>query len=292
MTSTYLNCFAILDEVRYGLQEHSDALVRGQQRGLHDNNWLTGEINKAQDFVYSMMRKRMPGFFVARAYITGVDSVYDLPADYGSMIIFKDDKGRNVLPVDYDVLKRPTQQGSDRRYYKYGRTLVLDKDGVTATYELWYFKKPRQLHMGKFHAAGTGTGTLDKPAKRIADYYNGAVIECIDNDWHDTIADYTAARVVTLTNTGQAIVKGDFYGTVSELPDFCHHLIGPRAMLTIRSTSPTAKAGPPSKTDMDLYREQLLAIMRDYQDTEPDVDWEQILGDFAPRMHTYGILAE
>ena len=59
-----------------------------------------------------------------------------------------------------------------------------------------------------------------------------------------------------------------------------------------RSTSPTAKAGPPTKTDMDLFREQLLTIMRDYQDTEPDVDWEQVWGDFAPRMHMYGILAE
>jgi hypothetical protein len=292
MYSTYLNCFAILEKVRYGIQEHSDALVRGQQRGTHNNNWLISEINDAQDFVYSMVRKRMPGFFVVKASITGVNSVYDLPADYGSMIIFKDDRGRQVWPVDYGQLKRTDQTGSDRRYYKKGETLVLDKDGVTKTYTLWYFKKPRQLHMGRIDTGGTGSCTLDKAAKRLADYYNGAILESIDGDWHDPIADYTAARVATLTNTGQAVTKGDFYGMVSELPTFCHHLIAPRAMLTIRSTSPTVKAGPPSKTDMDLFREQLLTILRDYQDTEPDVDWEQVWGDFAPRQTFTGILAE
>ena len=292
MNSTYRNCFQILEKIRYGIQEHSDALVRGQQKALHSNDWLIGEINDAQAFLYSMTRKRMPGFFVGRANITGVNSVYALPADYGSLIVFKDEKGRQVLPVDYAQLKRTNQRGSDRRYYKQGFTLRLDQDGVDKTYELWYFQQPRDLHMGKVDTAGTGSFTADKPAKRLDDYYNGMIVESIDGDWHDTVEDYDEARVVDLTDAAQAVAKGEYYGLVSELPVFLHHLIAPRAMLTIRSTSPTVKNGPPTKTDMDLFREQLLTVLRDFQDTEPDVDWEQVWGDHAPRQQFFGILAE
>jgi len=292
MDSTYQNCFAILEDIRFGIQEHSDALVRGQQTGLHSNDWLIRKINDAQAFVYSMIRKRMPGFFVASASITGVDSVYTLPADYGSLIIFKDENGHRVLPVDYDMLKLTNQQGSDRRYYKKGNTLVLDKDGITKTYTLWYFRKPRDMHTGKVDTGGTGSCTLDKPAKRIVDYYNGSVIESITGDWHSTISDYTAARVATLSDAAQAVAKGEHYGMVSEIPDFAHHLIAPRALLDIRSTSPTCKAGPPKRVDLELFNDHLLTMLRDYQDTEPDVDWEEILGDFAPRVQIWGTLME
>lgn len=292
MDSTHINCFAILEEIRFGIQEHSDALVRGQQPGLHSNEWLIKKINGAQAFIYSIMRKRMPGFFVDRVDITGVDSVFTLPSDYGSLIVFKDDQLRQVLPVDYDHLKRRNQTGHERRYYKKGATLVLDKDGVDKTYELWYFKRPRKMHIGKVDTGGTGTFVADKAARRQDDYYNGAIVESIDGDWDDVIADYTAARVVTLTDNTQAVAKGEYYGLVPEIPDFVHHLIAPRALLEIRSTSPTVKSGPPPRTAVDLFREDLLTVMRDFQDTEPDVDWEQVFGDFAPRQQFFGIMAE
>lgn len=292
MDSTYSNCFAILETVRYGIFEFSDSLVRGQIKGSHYNEWLVRQINDAQAYVYSMIRKRLPGFFVSKATITGVNSVFALPADYGSLIVFKNDQGQQVFPVDYDRLKRPTQTGNKLLYYKKGTDLIVDKDGITQTYTLWYFKRPRELTMGKIDTAGTGTCTLDKNAKRIADYYNNARIECIDGDWDDVISDYTAARVVTLTDNTQAVTKGHYYGTVPEIPDFSRHLIAPRTVLHVRSNSPICKAGPPSRADLNLYNEQIVAMLRDYQDTEPDVDWEQILGDFAPRQHIFGIVTE
>lgn len=292
MDSTYLNCFSILETVRYGIFEFSDAMVRGQLPGSHKNDWLLRQINDAQSYVYSQMRKRLPGFFVAKASITGVNSVFALPADYGSLIVFKNEKGQQVWPVGYDRLKRPTQTGNKLLYYKKGTDLIVDKDGITQTYTLWYFKRPRELTMGKIDTGGTGTLTLDKNAKRIADYYNGATIECIDGDWDDVISDYSAARVATLTDGSQATVKGHYYGTVPEIPDFSRHLISPRAILTIRANSPICKAGPPTPADISLFNDQLITMLQDYQDTEPDVDWEQIWGDFAPRQNVFGIIAE
>jgi len=283
---TYYNCYAILEQVRLGISEYSEGLVRGLVPGTHHNKQIINEINKAQLYIYAIVRKRMPGFFISRADIVGVNSVYALPWDYGSNIVFKTDQKLPVHPINVDQLKTANQSGTDRRYYQRGQSFVLDKDGITKTYELWYYRKPRRIHMGRFAAGGTGTCTLSQDAQRVDDYYNGMIVESVDGDWHDPISDYTAARAATLTNAAQVVVADAWYGIVPELPDFFQDLISERAILTLKKISPIVKEKPKAD-DYQLFEDQLAARIRDHMDIAPDVDWEQVFGDFGPRQPSY-----
>ena len=285
---TYANAYDLLKEVRMGIGEYSEALVNDQLPGTHSNDYIMGEINKAQQLIYALAFERIPGAFIENVDITGVDSVFALPWDFGTLMHFKDDRNRNVERVGIDNLSRTG--GSDLLYYRKGQSLVLDKSGVTDTYTLWYRKKPRKIHAGRFSTDGTAQAYLDtKKIARLDDYYNGMKIEIATDNEIDEITDFTASTGIA-TITGNTS-KGDHYGIVSELPEPLQVLIGTKAILNIRATSPTVKAKP-TKADFDLYNDLLIASFSAFSDMEEDVDFEEMVSDFAPHVKQWGIVAE
>lgn len=273
--STYKNCYSLMEDVRRGLNEYSTAYCDGTDTsGTYSNQQIEDAINRVQKFIYAILMKRIPGIFLTSKAITGVASVFALPTDFGVLHIFKDENNRKVYPIEIDKLKTSGSTGNKRLYYRKGNNLVLDRDGITDAYTLWYFKKCPDITQGKAAAEDT----LASTAKAIADYYNNMVLENVSDAEVSTITDYTAARVVTITNTMDA---DDYYGIVSELPEMFHDLIAPRAIMNIKALSPVTQERP-KQSEISFWFEELRETLKAYAGSEQDVTIEEIFMDLEP----------
>ena len=236
MGETYLNCYALLGKVRVQLNEYTEAYVQGTDTTCkYSNTQIVDGINAARKHIYNLLLKRIPYIFEAEVALTGVNSVYTLPADFGILRYFKDSDGNQIFPIEQNSRRKTNETGSDQHYYRRGNTLVLDKAGVTEECTLIYYRKCRDITQGKAVAGALTSITLATTAKKIADYYNGMVIENVTRDWSDTITDYSSTRVATIAETAAV---DNYYGIVCDMPEAFHHLYIPRAVFEITSNFP------------------------------------------------------
>jgi len=269
--STYYNGYSILKSVRQGINEYGQSGLQYLQGTdttcAHQNDWLMEKINSAQRYIYSLIYQRIPGQFLTSTTLTGVNSVFTLPFDFGVLVEFRDEDGYHVYPVGVPALKPVSVTGSDSHYYRRGNTLVLDKDSVTDTYTLWDHKKPREISQGRASAGAATSITLATSAKVITDYYNGMTLENITSAWIDTIDDYTAARVATISETA---ATSDYYGIVPDIPEIFHHLIPDRAILEVKATSPVIQEKP-GRDEYAFFNESLKAVLDGFGNGQGDV---------------------
>lgn len=272
---TYHNAYDILSDMREGLNEYSTALVQGTStHGKFSNTYLVNKMNRAQRLLYARLLKRIPGEFLTDSAVSVASGVITLPWDFGVVRRLEDQNDFKVYPVDID--KRPVQggQGSKSLYYRKGNYLYLTDDSVTDTYHLWYWRKPRELDVGK---AGGTTNQLASSAKAIADYYNGMVLENITTDAFATITDYTAARVVT----GPSLTAStDYYGIVSDLPEMFHHLIAPLAIIIAKAEHPVSPEKP-TKSEIEIWKSEFDDSVSAFGHMEGDVEPEELFTDFG-----------
>jgi len=277
--ATYFNCYDLVKKVRTVLDEQSKQLQKGRDvSGRYSNDQIVDGINAAQRFIYSLLLKRYPQYFFETASLTGVDSVFTLPADFGQLLYFKDDRGYQVAPILEQNRKLTSSTGSDMIYTQRNNTLVLDKTGITDTYTLFYYRKPRDLDQGKASAGAATSITLASSAKGIVDYYNGMTIENNTKAWVDTIDDYTAARVATISETAAA---DDYYGIVSDLPEMFHYLFVPRAVMSITGLYPGAKEKP-SQSGSILFNDDLRAALSAFSNMGLDRNRSEIFDEWSP----------
>jgi len=283
--STYKNCYTIMEEVRRGLNEYSTIYAQATDTsGGYQNAEIVNEINKAHRYIYDFILRHIPKALLTSTTLTGVASVFTLPFDFGKLLVFKDDKLRKVYPIHIDRLKISGSTGNKRLYYRKGNTLVLDRDSVTDTYTLWYYKKCRTLDQG----AATATNTLATTAVPIADYYNNMQLENISDSEVSTITDYTAARVVSITNQ---MDSGDFYGIISDLPEMFHYLIEMKALINLKNY-PQSMIRPTEIEILD-FKDQLITSVKAYAGTDEDIDMEEIFLDLEPSLpYRLGIVSE
>ncbi|MEE9365992.1 MAG: hypothetical protein V3W44_04815 [Dehalococcoidales bacterium] len=259
------------------MNEYTDGLHKGTSTsGAFNNDWIMRiGINAAQRLLYAILMRLIPNEFLSSEALTGVNSVFTLPWDFGAIVEFRDDKGLKVFPADSRAVPATSGTGSDRVYYTKGSTFVLTKSGVTDDYTLWYWSKPRDLDQGSL-TYSSPTTTLASSAKAIADYYNGMIFEDVTNPLISTITDYTAARVVTITGTPTTL---DYYGIVSELPEPFHHLITPRAILECKALHPATQEKP-TQASYANWMEQVVEALRAYAGSRFDIPPEDIWCDF------------
>lgn len=283
--STYKNAYRLVEDVRRGINEHSDAYMEATDTSpTHSNALIVDEINKAQQFIYALLIKRIPGEFLTSEEITGVASVFTLPSDYGKLCVFKDDYDQKVYPIDINKLKLSGSTGNKRLYYRKGNTFVLDRDSITDTYTLWYYKRPREVDMG----AASGADKLAvATSKDIDDYYNGMYIENKSDSEADLITDYTGStRAITHTDV---LDSGDFYGIVPDLPEMFLDLISPRAIIQMKLL-PTTMVNV-TKFDTDNYSDMVISTLRAFAGSSEDVTVEELFLDLEPSTPRLGIVA-
>lgn len=289
--ATYLNGYTLLEKLWIQLVGYSSQIANylagTDTTGPYSNAQIMDGINAAQRFLYSYLLTRIPYEFEEDIALTGVNSVYTLPADFGRLVFFKDSRGQQIFPIGVKQRRRENESGSDQLYYRKGNTLVLDKPGVTEVCTLIYYRKCRDMEQGKASAGAANSITFAAGAKRIDDYYNGLIIENITQDWIDTITDYVAStRVATIA--AETAAGDDYYGTVSDIPEPFHFLMIPRAVFEITGNYPIAKEKPqvPGKT---FFEEQLLATLRAYAGEALDEYVEDVWCDYAGGGFGHGI---
>ncbi|OEU68509.1 MAG: hypothetical protein BBJ57_07465 [Desulfobacterales bacterium PC51MH44] len=273
---TYENCYDIIADVRRDVNEYSEAYVQGaDDTGAWSNELITQKINLSQFYLYNILFQRNPQhLYRKQVQLTAVDSVFTLPADFAKLEWFKDDQGTPVRKIPIGDL---TPRGvSELMYYQQGNTLVLEKSGSTKTYTLIYRWMPRRIFAGKSFAGAATSITFAKPASKLADYYNGMIIENITKDWVDTITDYSTARVATIAETAAA---NDYFGLVSELPIPFHHLIAPKASMLLRASSPLAQ-NKVTKDEQGMFQEDLTETLLAYGGENDDQDLAEVFNDF------------
>jgi len=280
--STYQNCYALVASVRHAVGEFSEAKVRGEDTlGGYHNDYLVTKINDAIRELYAIISRRVPGLFLEEVDLTGVNSVFTLPWDFGKLVYFKDNYGLKVSEITEPQRKLTDDSGSKRLYRRVGNTLVLDKSGSTDVYTLSYLKKPRNVHHGLVVTGSALSMTFCNKSVKIADYYNGMTVENETADWVDTISDYTAARVATIA--AQTPAKNEAYGLVPEIPDWAHMLIAPRASLMTRQEHPLTKRKP-TPQDFTEYRELLRTTLLQFAAPSDDVDYEELFTSYEPNV--------
>jgi len=271
---TYHNAYNILSDMREGVNEHTTALVQATDTyGKFTNTYLMQKMNRAVRLIYARLLKVNPDHFQTDAAVTVTSGVITLPWDFGMVRRLEDENDAKVFPVDVD--KRPWSggKGSRKLYRRQGNTLVLTDLSYSGTYHLWYWRKPRELDMGK----ATAENTLAASSKLIADYYNGMMLEDVTGLQVGTISDYTAAHVITADIT---LAKDSYYGIVSDLPEMFHHLIAPLGGMIAKAEHPTSPEKP-TKVEVELFRTEFADAVSAFGHIQGDVDVEDIFCDFG-----------
>jgi hypothetical protein len=273
------NCYSILQNIRYAINEHSTALVQGTDTtGAFQNSYLITQINRAQYQIYSILFAQFPDTFLTSSSLSFSDSTASLPADCFKVREIRDSENNPLTPINVGERTVGGLTGSQYAYYRQGNTVRIDKSGVSDTATLYYYTRCREITCGMSSAGGALSLTLASTARGIVDYYNGMTIENITDNWVDTITDYTAARVCTLAAQTGAASK--YYGIVSELPEIFHHLITRKAehlaMANIISPSPA------NKFDLVDFNEDLRTTLISFAGiNNSDVDIDRVINDFG-----------
>lgn len=272
------NAYEILSQVRYGINEHSTAYVQGTDTsGAFKNEELMRNINNAQFYLWSILFKEFPEYFLTSASITFTDSVATLPADCFKIKEISNSDGYPISPIGVDQ-KHIAGGGSRFSYYRYGNTIRIDRDSITETGTIWYYSRCRELNTGITSAGGALSATLATSAKAIADYYNNMLIENVTDSTVDTITDYSAARVCTVSNVWAA---SKYYGIVSDLPEIMQPLISEYAILQTKKSPKVPLQVSPA--DVSLFSEMLREALSSFAGTlNGDVYMDDIINDFQP----------
>jgi hypothetical protein len=274
------NCYSILASVRLALNEYSEAYVQGtDSTGRFNNIYLLEKINEAYRELYAFLVLRMPHLFMAETKITGVNSVYTLPGDFGALVEFRNPDGFQIFPVSWNDRKWESATGTKFEYYRSGNTLVINQPGLAETYTLYYKKKCRNLEMGQAQA-GSGALALKMSAasNNTDDYYNGFGVENITQDTNETISDYVGSTLIaTVTGTP---AENDFYGLTPEIPEPFMHLIQRRAVMMIREEYPLAQVANSAET-YAVYKENMANLLITYADLLGDVPSEEDYEDLV-----------
>ncbi|MFH2074946.1 MAG: hypothetical protein ABIJ57_06300, partial [Pseudomonadota bacterium] len=258
--STYLNCYEMVSLIRYELNDFSTTKLQGTDTsGPFKNDMIIRAINDAQMFVFDKLFPRKPYLFLTSATIAGVASVYTLPSDFYQLHRFEDSNGVEAKEIPIDSRHEAAQAGSLWKFYRLGKTLVLDKDSITSNYTGWYYKRPRQITMGMSSAGGANSITLATSARAELSYYVGMTIEDITADLTSAISAYTAARVATIVGTA---ATSQYYGIVSELPEEFHDLIYRRAAMKLKSMPQSAV--PVNPPEIKQFDEDMQAALDAY----------------------------
>lgn len=276
---TYIgNAYEILSQVRYGINEFSTAYVQGTDTtGAFKNEEIIRYINNAQYHIWSILFEQFPEYFMKTDSISFVSSVATLPADCFKIKELSDSDGSPIVPISVDQ-RHVTGDGSENAYYRYGDTLRIDQDSITGTGTLWYYRRCRELDTGVTSAGGALSATLATTAKAIADYYNDMAIENVTDSTVDTISDYSAARVCTVSNTWAA---SKYYGIVSELPAIFHPLISEYTILQLKK-SPKCPIAV-TIVDVSLFDQMLRSAMKSFAGTfNSDKYISDMFNDFEP----------
>lgn len=282
--ASYKNCYRLVRDVRQGINEFDEALARGEDTvGAYTNEYIIERINDVIQQLYALIMKRRPSEFIQEASIAGVNSVFALPANFGKLVLFRDQYLRKVYSIAQVERRQADHSGSERLYYQKGRSLYLDAVGISATYSLIYKPRARRIHQGRTAEDGTDSLVMEVAQRAVTDdFYNGMIVENESSHWAAEITDYDGSTGVA-TTTGFDSVLSDHYALVPDLPEWAHVLIAPGATIACK-LAPFSKE-PPSQKEIDAYKGLTQVVLNEYAALEDDdQDVVEMFTNFPPNV--------
>lgn len=203
---------------------------------------LLRRLNHTQRRLALVVSKADGDWLVKSVAVTPSNSVITWPADCSKPLYLEETTSGRPVPFATRVMDRRVSRlagttlysGAVEAYFE-RQKIVVNVDGYGTGGTLWYQERVPDLHVGTAATGaatsitlasndGAGVSSGGFGAKAIADYYNGAKVEIVSGTGAgiDTISDYTAARVATVTGTYDTT---SVYGTVSKLPEECWSLM-------------------------------------------------------------------
>lgn len=236
-----INAYFILRDVRDKVDEASETHWQDRE--------LLRIINQVQMGLAMHLTMIPGGWLLKSASVTPVDSVITLPSDCGKPVYLEETSTkypiRMSIPVGDRMYTREPGAQTPPNAYTLRRSIVLNVDSYTTPCTLWYHERVPDLHAG---TAGSSSGasklyldTGNEP-RFTDDYYNDQVVEMIDPtskliEISSTISAY--AGLTAYATVIGAPASGDFYGTISKLPDECLPVLVLKAAL-IALSKPSA----------------------------------------------------
>lgn len=241
---------------------------------------LLGYLNASQSFLGRKIQLANVGWLVKSASVTPVASVITLPSDCAKPIYLEETSSGRPIPIAGDVMdRRVTRLAGTTLYsgvteaYRQMNALVVNSDNYTEACTLWYQIRVPDLHVGTASAGaatsitlsahdGAGVSSGGFGARQVVDYYNGAQIEIVSGTGlgTDTISDYAATKVATVTGTYST---DSVYGTISRLPEESHHLMWLDAAM-IALAKPGAELDPSYFKFMKVLRDEAVDEFEDW----------------------------
>jgi len=214
------------------------ALLRDNVNEATASHWtdvnLMRRLNNAQAKTALHVAQTPGQWLLKSASVTPVASVITLPADCAKPIYLEETVSGAAVEwlssVSHRRVSRSVGTTLDAGYleaYPLRLTMEVNRSAYTTACTLWYQIRVPDLATGTAAAGGALSLTLpdDRVSVRVADYYNSVTFEVISGTGTaivDTITDYTAARVCTVSGTYDATTV---FGTISMLPPETHNLM-------------------------------------------------------------------
>ena len=233
-----MNAYSMMLDVRDNIAE--------QTAKKWDDANIQRKLNTAQRKLTLLLSMSPGDWLVVSTDLTPSDSLITLPSDCMKPVYMEEADTGIPIELNSNVRDRSIGRvpGSSLGVIQADAYLLKDyievnQAGYSNGVTLWYQKRVPDLALG---VAGSGSGAAVLEFQKVNtpsgvdDYYNGVSIETMHTTnlnvlLSDTITDYVGSTVkATITGTPSS---GDFYGTISTLPEECHALMVLMATTTL-----------------------------------------------------------
>ena len=241
---------------------------------------LLKRLNFSQRRLAQVVSKSAGSWLIKNVPVTPSSSEITWPSDCSKPVYLEETTSGRPIPFSTHVKDRRVSRMTGttlyleavEAYFERGK-IVVNQDSYSTACTLWYQIRVPDLHVGTASAGGAASLTLSAHdgagissggfgARMIADYYNSVGIQVVSGTGAgapDTITDYSAARVATVTGTYDS---DSVYGTISMLPEECWDLM-------VLETVLAAMTKPSSTVDQQIFgfiRDRWTEANRDFKD--------------------------
>lgn len=223
-----MNAYEMLEQVRYNIGETTEA------------HWKDKMLLRQLNLEHSEVARKIldsPGDWLLEksSSLTPSASQLSLPSDCVKPAAIEEVSSGRVVLVRGTVRERrvgrqagTTLSTGTVEAYLIGDKIEVNMDSYGEACYVWYQKRVKELHAGICGAGSGSTSVVFEAAhwpSGVDDYYNDITVEVRDATTHvlnakQAITDYVGGTfTATIAAAAVAPASGDFYGTLSQLPN-------------------------------------------------------------------------
>jgi hypothetical protein len=197
---------------------------------------LIRKLNAAQKILGFRFSMAPGDWLVESASVTPSSGIITLPAACAKPVYLEETSSGREVPLDGNLRDRRITRPSGSSLfvgalgaYPLRGSIEVNLEDYSEACTLWYQRRVADMHAGTADDGGSKSISFetDNDHSLYDDYYNDLTLEVVGGtgaSTQTTIDDYTGSSGTATTLAG-TFSSSSIYGTVSILPEECHHLI-------------------------------------------------------------------